>query len=96
MTDLAALEAQIVNAIDAATDLASLDAVRVSALGKTGSISNLLKGMGGLSPDERREQGPLINGLRDRVQAALATRKADLDAAALNAQLAAEIGRAHV
>ena len=57
MTDLATLEAQIVGAIGTATDLASLDAVRVSALGKTGSISGLLKGMGALSPDERREQG---------------------------------------
>jgi phenylalanyl-tRNA synthetase alpha chain len=90
MTDLAALEAQIVNAIETASDLASLDAVRVSALGKTGSISNLLKGMGALSPDERREQGPLINGLRDRVQAALATRKSDLESAVLDAQLASE------
>jgi phenylalanyl-tRNA synthetase alpha chain len=46
--------------------------------------------MGALSPDERREQGPLINGLRDRVQAALADRKSDLEAAALDAQLASE------
>jgi len=90
MTDLATLEAQIVGAIGTAADLASLDAVRVSALGKTGSISALLKGMGALSPDERREQGPLINGLRDRVQAALADRKSDLEAAALDAQLASE------
>ena len=90
MTDLATLEAQIVGAIGTATDLASLDAVRVSALGKTGSISGLLKGMGALSPDERREQGPLINGLRDRVQAALAARKGDLEGAALDAQLASE------
>ena len=90
MTDLATLEAQIVSAIGTATDLAGLDAVRVSALGKTGSISGLLKGMGALSPDERREQGPLINGLRDRVQAALAARKADLEGAALDAQLASD------
>jgi phenylalanyl-tRNA synthetase alpha chain len=43
-----------------------------------------------MSPDERREQGPLINGLRDRVQAALTERKTALEAAALDAQLAAE------
>ena len=41
--------------------------MRVAALGKTGVISGLLKGMGAMSPDERREQGPMINGLRDRV-----------------------------
>jgi phenylalanyl-tRNA synthetase alpha chain len=90
MTDLATLEAEIVSAVTASADLAGLDAVRVNALGKTGSVSALLKGMGALSPDERREQGPLINGLRDRVQTAIAERKTALEAAALDAQLAAE------
>ena len=42
-----------------------------------------------MSPDERRAQGPLINGLRDRIAAAIAARKAALDAAALDARLAA-------
>lgn len=90
MTDLATLEAQIVSAVEASADLAGLDAVRVTVLGKSGSISALLKGLGAMGPDERREQGPLINGLRDRVQAALGERKATLEAAALDAQLAAE------
>ena len=90
MTDLATLEAEIVSAVTASADLAGLDAVRVNVLGKSGSISALLKGLGGMGPDERREQGPLINGLRDRVQAALTERKAALEAAALDAQLAAE------
>ncbi|MEY4248416.1 MAG: hypothetical protein RJA87_49 [Pseudomonadota bacterium] len=90
MTDLATLEAEIVSAVQAAADLAGLDAVRVTVLGKSGSISALLKGLGTMGPDERREQGPLINGLRDRVQGALAERKAALEAAALDAQLAAE------
>lgn len=90
MTDLATLEAEIVSAVQASADLAGLDAVRVNVLGKSGSISALLKGLGSMGPDERREQGPLINGLRDRVQAALAERKTALEAAALDAQLAAE------
>ena len=90
MTDLATLEAEIVSAVQASADLAGLDAVRVTVLGKSGSISALLKGLGSMGPDERREQGPLINGLRDRVQGALAERKAALEAAALDAQLAAE------
>ena len=90
MSDLATLEAEIVSAVEASADLAGLDAVRVTALGKSGSISALLKGLGAMGPDERREQGPLINGLRDRVQAALAARKSALEAAALDAQLAAE------
>ena len=90
MSDLATLEAEIVSAVQASADLAGLDAVRVTVLGKSGSISALLKGLGSMGPDERREQGPLINGLRDRVQAVLTERKTALEAAALDAQLAAE------
>jgi len=90
MTDLTALESDLTTQIASAADAAALDAVRVAALGKTGSISGLLKTLGAMSPDERKLQGPLINGLRDRVSALIAERKAALDAAALEAQLAAE------
>jgi phenylalanyl-tRNA synthetase alpha chain len=90
MTDITTLEADISAAIAAAADAAALEAVRVSALGKSGSISELLKSLGGMSPDERREQGPKINGLRDRIQTAIAARKADLETAELDARLAAE------
>jgi phenylalanyl-tRNA synthetase alpha chain len=86
----AKLEADLTAAIAAATDLSALEAVRVSALGKSGAISDLLKSLGGMSPDERREQGPLINGLRDRVAAAITERKAGLEAAELDARLAGE------
>ncbi|MFC0633783.1 phenylalanine--tRNA ligase subunit alpha [Brevundimonas balnearis] len=90
MTDLAQLELDLINAIGAAATSAEVEAVRVAALGKTGTISGLLKGMGAMSPDERREKGPMINGLRDRVGAALAARKAELEAAELDARLLAE------
>jgi phenylalanyl-tRNA synthetase alpha chain len=90
MTDLTSLEAELSGAVAAATDLAALDAVRVSALGKTGSISNMLKSLGAMSPDERKTAGPAINGLRDRVTGLIGERKAALEAQALEAQLAAE------
>ena len=90
MTDLTQLEAGLAAQIAAAADGAALEAVRVAALGKSGSVSELLKTMGQLSPDERRERGPLINGLRDRIAAALAARKAELETAELDARLAAE------
>ena len=90
MTDLTPLEADLIQQVQAAGDLAALDAVRVAALGKTGSISQLLKSLGAMSPDERRVRGPEINGLRDRVQAALAARREQLEAAALDARLASE------
>ena len=90
MTDINQLEADLSAAVSAAVDGQALEAIRVAALGKSGSISDLLKTLGAMSPDERRERGPLINGLRDRVQAAIAERRFTLDAAELDAKLAAE------
>jgi phenylalanyl-tRNA synthetase alpha chain len=90
MTDLSTLEAELSAQVGAAADLAALDAVRVAALGKTGTVSNLLKSLGSMSPDERKTAGPAINGLRDRVAALIGERKAGLEAKALEAQLQAE------
>ena len=90
MTDLSSLEAELAAAVAASGDLAALDAVRVAALGKTGSISNLLKSLGGMSPDERKTAGPAINSLRDRVAGLIGERKAALEVLALEAQLQAE------
>ena len=67
MTDIAGLETEITKAIAAAGDEAALEAVRVAALGKSGSVSALLKTLGTMTPDERKAQGPAINGLKDRV-----------------------------
>ena len=90
MTDLSILQAELSARVAAAADVAALEAIRVEALGKTGFISELLKTLGRLTPDERREQGPKINGLRDAVAAAIAERKAALEAAELDARLAGE------
>jgi phenylalanyl-tRNA synthetase alpha chain len=67
-----------------------LEQVRISALGKSGTVSGLLKTLGAMTPEERKEKGPLINGLRDAVSTALAARKDALADAALNARLASE------
>ncbi len=90
MTDLAKLELDLINAIGAAETSVALEELRVAAIGKSGSVTGLLKGMGAMSPDERREKGPLINGLRDRVTAAIAARKDELQAVELEAKLASE------
>src|SRR3954469_6757522 len=90
MTDIAALETEISTAITAAPDEAALTAVRVSALGKSGSVTALLKTLGGMTPDERKVQGPAINGLRDRVNAALNARREAFKGAALDTRLATE------
>ncbi|OYW94761.1 MAG: phenylalanine--tRNA ligase subunit alpha [Caulobacterales bacterium 32-67-6] len=90
MTDLNTLKTDLIAQVDAAPDAAALESIRISALGKSGQISELLKSLGKMSPDERREQGPLINGLRDAVAARLAERKAQMEAAELDRRLAAE------
>src|SRR5215213_11934002 len=90
MTDFAALETDISTAIAAASDEAALEAVRVASLGKSGSVTALLKTLGGLTPDERKVQGPAINGLKDRVNAALNARREGFKGAALDARLATE------
>ena len=90
MTELATLEGDILAAVAAASSEGALEQVRVDALGKSGSVSALLKTLGAMMPDERKEKGPLINGLRDRVSAAIAARRETLANAALDARLASE------
>ncbi|PIC02269.1 phenylalanine--tRNA ligase subunit alpha [Caulobacter sp. X] len=90
MTDLNTLEADVLAQVAAAGDLQALDAVRVAAVGKTGSISGLLKTLGAMSPEERKTQGAAINALRDKVTEAIAAKKAALEAAELDARLASE------
>ena len=88
--DYAATAQEAQARIAAATDLDALEKLRVEFLGKQGSISALLKTLGGLSPEERQSVGPQIHALREGVTEALADRKAMLEQAALDARLAAE------
>src|SRR5665213_3345971 len=90
MTDLVQLESEILAQIAAASDEPTLEAVRVAALGKKGSISALLSTLGKMSPDERRTQGAAINLAKDKVTQALAARRDILKSAALDARLADE------
>src|SRR3569623_3835306 len=90
MSDIVMLESDLMTAVASAKDEAALEAVRVSALGKSGSVSALLKTLGAMTPDERKAKGPAINGLKDKVGAAIAARKEELGADALDARLASE------
>ena len=74
-------------AIAAANDEAALEAARVAALGKKGTISALLATLGKMTPDERRSAGAAINALKDEATGALAARRAALKALALDARL---------
>ncbi|MBV8663418.1 MAG: phenylalanine--tRNA ligase subunit alpha [Hyphomicrobiales bacterium] len=90
MTDLSALQQQTLAAIADASDEAALEAVRVGALGKKGTISALLATLGKMSPEERKSAGAAINTLKDEVAEALGARRTVLKAAALEVQLARE------
>jgi phenylalanyl-tRNA synthetase alpha chain len=89
-TDIDQLQGDLLSAIAAAPGLEGLEACRVHALGKQGVVTGLLKTLGGMSPEERQVQGPRIQGLREAVTNALATRKAEMERAVLDARLATE------
>jgi phenylalanyl-tRNA synthetase alpha chain len=90
MSDYTTLETEARARIEAAADLAALEALRVEYLGKQGSVSALLKTLGAMSPEERLEKAPRIQHLREAVAGALAERKAAMEAAELEARLASE------
>ena len=80
------LLAQVVNAASSA----ALEEVRVSALGRKGAITEQMKSLGKMAPDERKAAGQAFNALKDEVAAALEARKAGLEAVELEARLARE------
>ncbi|CAN7173766.1 phenylalanine--tRNA ligase alpha subunit [Brucella sp. NBRC 12952] len=90
MSDLEQLEQTIMGEIAAASDEQAIEAVRVAALGKKGTISEKLKTLGSMTPEERQAQGPAINGLKNRVTEALTERKTELRKQAIAARLERE------
>ena len=89
-TDLDQLKTDLLGAVNAAAGIDALEAVRVHALGKAGTVTGLLKTLGGMSAEERQVTGPRIHGLREAVTAAIADKKTTLEAALMAANLAAE------
>jgi phenylalanyl-tRNA synthetase alpha chain len=90
MSDLHELSDALLARIGGAPDLQALETERVGALGKQGAITQLLKTLGGMSPEQRQSEGPRIHGLREQVSEAIAARKAALEAEALERKLATE------
>jgi len=90
MENLNALAQEAKDAIAAAGDNASLEQLRVDFLGKKGQITALLKGLGKLSAEERPKAGAQINVIKQELQDLIGERKALLEGAAVEAQLAAE------
>ena len=77
-------------ALDAAVNPAALDELRVRYLGKKGELTAVLKQMGKLSAEERPVMGQLANSVRAEIESKLEARKAAINAAVLEAKLAAE------
>jgi phenylalanyl-tRNA synthetase alpha chain len=83
-------DADLLDAIANAPDLGALEQLRVAALGKSGSITALLKSLGAMDPEMRTREAPKIHALREQVTDALTTRKDDLEKAELDRRLATE------
>ncbi|MBK1795126.1 phenylalanine--tRNA ligase subunit alpha [Devosia sp. WQ 349] len=84
------LRSEISAAINGADTETALDAVRVAALGKKGSVSALLATLGSMDPEDRKAAGPAINGLKNDVAGLIDARSISLKSAALEARLTAE------
>jgi phenylalanyl-tRNA synthetase alpha chain len=88
--ELESLKAATLERVSDAPDLAALDAVRVGVLGKKGSLTGVLRGLGALPAGERPAVGKVSNEVRAAIEQALDERKAVLAGAALAAQVAAD------
>jgi phenylalanyl-tRNA synthetase alpha chain len=84
------LEAEILGAVAAAADEGALEQLRIATLGKKGSISERMKKLAGMAPDERKKAGAAVNALKDKVAEAIARKKQTLADAALELKLATE------
>ncbi|MBI1391169.1 MAG: phenylalanine--tRNA ligase subunit alpha [Alphaproteobacteria bacterium] len=73
-----------------AANIAALEEVRVGALGKKGVVSEKMKTLGKMTPEERQVMGPALNGLKTQIAEAIELRRAELEGAALDARLASE------
>jgi phenylalanyl-tRNA synthetase alpha chain len=107
MENLEELQNSLLDRVASVGDLEALESLRVQALGKKGEVTQRLKTLGSLTPDERREAGQNLNRVKEAVTEAIEARRAGLEESALEARLAgesldvtlparpAEIGRIH-
>ena len=84
------LQKEALQKIETATNLKELNDVRVAYLGKKGPITEVLRGMGKLSAEERPKMGALVNVIRENIQSQLEEKQAVLEEEAVNQQLASE------
>ncbi len=90
MENLENLRDSLTAEIESASDVETLETIRVQALGKKGQVTQLMKTLGGLSPDERREAGQALNVVKTTLAQAIDARRETLKEAELEARLAQE------
>ena len=90
MQDLQTLETEITANLAAATDLDLVEAIRIAELGKKGRVSTLMRELGKMTPDEKKEFGPKLNQLKNTLNDAVLSRKDALEKEALNQKLSEE------
>ncbi|MFC4321024.1 phenylalanine--tRNA ligase subunit alpha [Litchfieldia salsa] len=84
------LQEEALAKVEAAVDLKELNDIRVAYLGKKGPITEVLRGMGKLSAEERPKMGALVNVVREKITEVLTGKQEKLEAAAVEQQLASE------
>ncbi len=88
--ELEALRDDVLASVAAAPDTAALDSLELDVLGKKGRLTTVLRGIGGLPPDDRPRVGAVANVVRSALELAIAERGVELRGSALAARLAAE------
>ena len=84
------LQVEALQKVEAASDLKELNDIRVAYLGKKGPITEVLRGMGKLSAEERPKMGALVNVVRETITTNIEEKQVALEEAAVHAQLATE------
>ena len=90
MKELETLRSQLMSAVEKAGSLDDLEKIRVSALGKKGRITELMKGLGGMDPDSRKQAGQSLNALKAEIADAIEAKKRASADSELEARLARE------
>jgi len=90
MDDVNQLRSRLVAEIEGAADLATLEAVRVHALGRKGALTQHMRTLAELPPEQRRSAGEALNAIKDEIAAAIDVRKARLADTALDQKIKSE------
>src|SRR5687767_13523677 len=87
---LDALGEDALKGVDQAASLDALESVRINILGKKGALSEVLRGLGGVTAEERPKIGAVANQWKQKIETAITSREQTLQQAELGKKLVAE------